>query len=188
VPSLGDLLAKRLERTKTAIQETLEAGELEDFRRVVQALAGSADPADIAAAAVKLVYRSHGGERAEEEIPDGSLRAPEPYRSSRPSYGSVGQQGDRGRAPRGGPGRGGRAAGTVRVYVGAGRAAGIRPGDLVGAIANEAGVPSRMIGAIEVEDRFSLVDVQEAAARQIIEALGRTRIKGQKVAVRLFTD
>ena len=36
VPSLGDLLAKRLERTKTAIQETLQAGELEDFRRVVR--------------------------------------------------------------------------------------------------------------------------------------------------------
>ena len=45
-----------------------------------------------------------------------------------------------------------------------------------------------MIGRIEVEERFSLVDVQEEAARQIIEALGRTRIKGQKVAVRLFRD
>ena len=42
---------------------------MEDFRRVVQALAGSADPADIAAAAIKLVYQSHGGEREEEEIP-----------------------------------------------------------------------------------------------------------------------
>ena len=64
VPSLGDLLAKRLERTKAAIQETLEAGELEDFRRVVQALAGSADPADIAAAAVKLVWGPRSGYRA----------------------------------------------------------------------------------------------------------------------------
>ena len=187
VPSLGDLLAKRLERTKSSIQETLEAGGLEDFRRVVDALSASADPADIAAAAIKLVYRSHGGDREEEEIPAVQMRAPEPYRSSRPAYGSA-PQGDRGRVPRGGPSRGGRAAGTVRVYVGAGRAAGIRPGDLVGAIANEAGVPSRMIGAIEVEERFSLVDVQEEAARQIIEALGRTRIKGQKVAVRLFRD
>ena len=51
-----------------------------------------------------------------------------------------------------------------------------------------ASAASRMIGAIEVEERFSLVDVQEEAARQIIEALGRTRIKGQKVAVRLFRD
>jgi ATP-dependent RNA helicase DeaD len=98
VPSLGDLLAKRLERTKASIQETLEAGELEDFRRVVEALSASAEPADIAAAAIKLVYRSHGGERAEEEIPAVSTRPPEPYRSSRPSYGSAPQQGDRARA------------------------------------------------------------------------------------------
>jgi ATP-dependent RNA helicase DeaD len=188
VPSVGDLLAKRLERTKASIQETLEGDGLEDFRRVAQALAGSADPMDIAAAAIKLIYQSHGGERADEEIPALQARAMEPYRPSRPSYGAAGQQGDRARAPRAGAGPRGRAAGTVRVYVGAGRAAGVRPGDLVGAIANEAGVPSRMIGAIEVEERFSLVDVQEEAARQIIEALGRTRIKGQKVAVRLFRD
>jgi len=189
VPSLGDLLAKRLERTKASIQATLEAGGLEDFRRVVDALAASADPADVAAAAIKLVYGSHGGDQADEEIPAVPVRAPEPYRASRSSYGSSApQSGERGRAPRGGPGRSGRAAGTVRVYVGAGRAAGIRPGDLVGAIANEAGVPSRLIGAIEVEERFSLVDVPEEAARQIIEALGRARIKGQKVPVRVFRD
>jgi ATP-dependent RNA helicase DeaD len=187
VPSLGDLLAKRLERTKSAIQETMEAGDLDDFRRVVQALAGSGDPTEVAAAAIKLVYRSHGGDRTEEDIPALPARSPEPYRPTRSSYGSAGS-GDRSRPSPGRSNRGSRAVGTVRVYVGAGRAAGIRPGDLVGAIANEAGVPSRMIGAIEVEERFSLVDVQEEAARQIIEALGRTRIKGQKVAVRLFEN
>ncbi|WHZ24496.1 MAG: DEAD-box ATP-dependent RNA helicase DeaD [Nitrospira sp.] len=185
VPSVGDLLAKRLERMKGTIQETLDAGQLDDFRLIAQTLAAVADPLDVAAAAIKLVYRSHGGERSEEEIPALPLRAPEPYRTARPSYGSTGHQGDRARA---GGGRGGRAAGMVRVYIGAGRAAGIKPGDLVGAIANEAGVPSRLIGAIEVEERFSLVDVQEEAARQVIEAMGRTRIKGQKVAVRLFRD
>ena len=187
VPSVGDLLAKRLERTKRAIQETMDVGGLEDFRRVVQALAGSGDSTDVAAAAIKLVYRSHGGDRAEEEIPALPARPSESYRSGRPSYGQAGF-GDRSRPSQGRSHRGGQAARTVRVYVGAGRAAGIRPGDLVGAIANEAGVPSRMIGAIEVEERFSLVDVQEEAARQIIEALGRTRIKGQKVAVRLFEN
>lgn len=185
VPSVGDLLAKRLERMKGAIHETLEAGQLDDFRLVAQALAASADPLDVAAAAIKLVYRSHGGERSEEEIPALPVRTPEPYRTSRPPYGSAGHPGDR---ARGGSGCGGRAAGMVRVYIGAGRAAGIRPGDLVGAIANEAGVPSRLIGAIEVQDRFSLVDVEEQAARQVIEAMGKTRIKGQRVAVRLFRE
>lgn len=86
------------------------------------------------------------------------------------------------------PGRGGRTAGMAKVYIGAGREAGIRPGDLVGAIANESGLNSNVIGAVEVMDRFSLVEVPEVLAREIIETLSRTRIKGQKVAVRLFLE
>ena len=74
------------------------------------------------------------------------------------------------------------------MYIGAGRTAGIRPGDLVGAIANEAGLDSNVIGGIEVMDRFSLVEVPANLARDIVEALGRTRIKGNKVPVRLFRE
>jgi ATP-dependent RNA helicase DeaD len=72
--------------------------------------------------------------------------------------------------------------------VGAGRDAGIRPGDLVGAIANEAKINSNLIGAIHIDDRFSLVDVPEQLARGIMEVLGRARIKGRKVGVRLFRE
>lgn len=86
------------------------------------------------------------------------------------------------------PVRGGRTAGTAKLYIGAGREAGIRAGDLVGAIANEAGLNSNVIGVVEVMDHFSLVEVPEVLAREIIETLSRTRIKGQKVAVRLFTE
>ena len=76
----------------------------------------------------------------------------------------------------------------TRVYVGAGRKAGIRPGDLVGAIANEARIDSRSIGAIEVADRFSLVEVPESMADQIIDALRNTTIKGKRVSVRRDRD
>jgi ATP-dependent RNA helicase DeaD len=76
----------------------------------------------------------------------------------------------------------------ARVYVGAGHEAGIRPGDLVGAIANEAKINSNVIGAIEIEDRFSIVDVPASMAGGIIEVLGRARIKGRRVPVRLFRE
>jgi ATP-dependent RNA helicase DeaD len=72
--------------------------------------------------------------------------------------------------------------------VGAGRDTGIRPGDLVGAIANEANINSNVIGAIQIEERFSLVDVPEPMVKGIVEVLGRTRIKGRKVPVRLFRE
>ncbi len=72
----------------------------------------------------------------------------------------------------------------VRVFVGAGRAVGLRPADLVGAIANETGVSAREIGAIEIEDRFSLVEVSDHIAEDAIRALRATSLRGQRVTVR----
>lgn len=72
----------------------------------------------------------------------------------------------------------------ARIYVGAGRQAGITPRDLVGAIANEAGVTGRDIGAIDVADRFSLVEVPEEVADYVIESLRDGRIKGRRYPVR----
>ena len=75
-------------------------------------------------------------------------------------------------------------AGMTRLFVGAGRERGIRPQDLVGAIANEAGLNGRQIGAIEIADRFSLVEVPEASADAVVSALRGRMIKGKKTTVR----
>jgi ATP-dependent RNA helicase DeaD len=74
--------------------------------------------------------------------------------------------------------------GWVRLYVGGGRRSGLRPGDLVGAITNEAGVPGGVIGAIHINDDFSLVDVREDAADHIVHALQDAAIRGKKMEVR----
>jgi ATP-dependent RNA helicase DeaD len=194
LPTLADLKKKRLERTRSSVLEALEAGDLDLFRVVVESLAEKFDPVEVAAAAVKLTYHSQGGERMEEEIPVMSRRVEDLSRmAGRPGFESR----DRGRGPQAREGQGrpigssarpGRYAGMAKIYIGAGRTAGVRPGDLVGAIANEASVNASSIGAIEVTDRFSLVDVPEELSRGIIEALSRTRIKGQKVTVRLIRD
>lgn len=195
VPSVADLGTKRLERTQASVQEALEGDDLDRFVSVAQALAESADPIKVAAAAMKLIYRAQGGERAEQDIPALPVRAPEmPRPLHRPgSYqderhrGPQSRSGERppsGRTPR----REGAEPGMVRVYIGAGREVGIRPADLVGAIANEAKINSKSIGAIEIEERFSIVDVPTAMAKGIIEALSQSRIKGRKVPVRVFRD
>ena len=72
----------------------------------------------------------------------------------------------------------------TRIYVAAGRSSGIRPGDLVGAIAGETDLSGRDIGAIEIADRFSLVEVPEGGVDQVIEAMKRTTLKGKKVTFR----
>ena len=75
-------------------------------------------------------------------------------------------------------------AGTTRLFVGTGRASGVRPQDLVGAITGESHLSGRDIGAIEIADRFSLVEVPESAADNVVAALRQTSIKGRKATVR----
>ena len=65
-----------------------------------------------------------------------------------------------------------------------GRTAGVRPQDLVGAIANETRLTGRDIGAIEITDRFSLVEVPDDAVDEVIAALQETHVKGRRVQVR----
>ena len=77
-----------------------------------------------------------------------------------------------------------RGATMVRVFVGAGRSAGLRPADLVGAIANEANISAREIGAIEIEERYSLVEVSDTIAEDAIRALRATSLRGKRVTVR----
>lgn len=76
----------------------------------------------------------------------------------------------------------------VRVFVGGGRRAGIRPADLVGAITAEAGVPGSVIGAIQITDSFSLVDVAGDVVDQVVRALRGATIRGRTLAVRLDRD
>jgi ATP-dependent RNA helicase DeaD len=98
--------------------------------------------------------------------------------------GSVSSAGTTHKAAGGRPKSTARGGTMVRVFVGAGREAGLRPADLVGAIANEAGVSAREIGAIEIEERFSLVEVSDHIADDAIRALRSTSLRGQRVTVR----
>jgi ATP-dependent RNA helicase DeaD len=70
------------------------------------------------------------------------------------------------------------------VFVGAGRSAGIRPGDLVGAITGEAHITSRQLGKIHVGPHHSLVEVPEPVVERVIRALRGATLRGQKVDVR----
>ncbi|HWF62132.1 MAG TPA: DEAD/DEAH box helicase [Nitrospira sp.] len=191
IPSVADLRAKQLDRVQAAVEQVLGDGSLDAFKHRVERLSAH-PPAEVAAAALKLLVRARGGERQEQEIPVIPVGQPEfgrPIRDARHSSGRV-HSGSAGadRPPTGRTRQGGRAVEMARVYIGAGREAGIRPGDLVGAIAHEAKLNSNVIGAIEIEQRFSIVAVPASMASGIIEVLGRARIKGRRVPVRLFRE
>ena len=191
VPTVVDLRTKRLELTRAALREALVGGDLDGYRVVVESLADEFDCVDIATAAVKLLHAAQSPEENEEEIPTvAPPRDRERQEQRRERLGSG--KGERVRTAREArpkrPARketGERSGYEVaRLWVGAGRNAGLRPADLVGAIANEAGIDARMIGSIDITERFAIVEVPEDAADEIISALTSTKIKGKKVQVR----
>jgi ATP-dependent RNA helicase DeaD len=191
LPTVADLQAKRLERIGASIQKILTANQFGRFRKTVQALTEDFDPGDVAAAAIQLAYGSKTGERKEEEIPVIQDRVQETSQVSRRQRREPSER-PREVKPRGGADRlikkrdrGSRSTKLATLYFKAGRIAGIRPGDLVGAIANEAGINSQMIGPIKIEDHFSLVRVPEEMAQGVLKALSRTRLKGKRVKVRI---
>ncbi len=188
VPTVADLRARRLEMTRASLRETILAGGLDQFRVLVDSLAQEFDVMDVAAAAVKQAHARETTPDVEEEIPAVTLRTERPPRQDR----------DRAPGPRrpsGDDAKGrGRPVGkrerivpdsdVARLYIGAGRQAKIRPADLVGAIVNEAGVDPRAIGAIQISERFSLVEVPDEIADGIIDTLRGATIKGKRVPVR----
>ncbi|MEU9919808.1 DEAD/DEAH box helicase [Streptomyces griseoluteus] len=178
VPSVADLRARRLELTRAALQESLlEDGDLERFRVVVETLGDEFDVMDVALAAVKLAHESGGAAFDEEEIPELA-----PRDRDRGDRGRGGERGQRGRP------RGRTSPGMTRLFVGAGRSAGVRPQDLVGAIAGETRLSGRDIGAIEIADRFSLVEVPEEAADDVVRAMRGANVKGRRAQVRRERD
>jgi ATP-dependent RNA helicase DeaD len=75
---------------------------------------------------------------------------------------------------------------TFRIEVG--HVHGVQPGNIVGAIANEADLESRYIGRIDIRDDHSLVDLPEGMPRELLEHLKKVRVAGQSLRMRRADD
>ena len=206
VPTVADLRARKLELTRASLREAVLAGDLDGYRSVVESLSEEFHIMDIAAAAVKLVEARDETDEPE-DIPSATAKPERGARTSRTDgRGEVRNEtrSESRRESSGGESRSSRpnepvtSRGSVskkkrgsapewpvaRLWVGAGRKAKMRPGDLVGAIANEVGIDAGVIGAIQIADGYSTVEVPEEIAEDIIHALRNTTIKGRKVMIR----
>ncbi len=184
VPSVADLRAAQLEQTVSAIRESMAAEDLDAFWPVLNALSGEANPQQIALAAIRLYHEMAGNIVDEQDIPDMTHRMerrPDGGGASRPGGKPV-RGNDRGHASE----KSGGATGFVHISLG--RNAGIRPGDLVGAIANETDLVGREIGPIKITEKFAIVGVPDRSVDKVIAALKQTTIKGKKPTVRRYTD
>lgn len=74
-------------------------------------------------------------------------------------------------------------AGMVRLFINIGKKNRAKPGDIVGALAGESGIPGKLIGSIDMFDKYTFVEVPREYARDVLNAMNNAKIKGKSVAV-----
>ncbi len=71
--------------------------------------------------------------------------------------------------------------GMVRLFINIGKKQKIRPGDVVGAIAGETGMPGELIGSIDIYDKYTFVEVPKNYAKKVLNIMKSNRIKGRSI-------
>lgn len=169
LPTPADVAMRRRENFREEVLEILDGGGLDQFLAIVQDLSATRDVAELAAAAFKL---------ASERAPSRSRRASR-HVPAKETEVLAGVQPARARpAGRPVPRSSGPSEGTSRLFLRVGKRHGVRPADLVGAIANEAGIAGEDIGDIDLYDTFSFVEVPAHRAQQVLSALKTANIRG----------
>ncbi|HEV7242892.1 MAG TPA: DEAD/DEAH box helicase [Thermoanaerobaculia bacterium] len=174
LPTRADVAAKRISVFKETVRKSIQDGDLEAYVELVEQLAeeGPFDMADVAAAAARIANGSKALVQAREQeislpvVESSSRRVEEPPRRLEDS------------ATR-------RPDKTIRMSIAIGRREGIRPADIVGSIANEADVPGREIGPIDIQDEVTYVGIPERFVDAVIEKVGRKKFRGKALNIRV---
>ena len=185
LPTLDDVNQRRIARFKERIAGALNSGASSSYRSVVEDFAREcgADITDVAAALASLAQGSTplilSGKRAPEQgIPDAAAHENSAARHERISR-TASSSPDAAR-------RGGRKAarfGPQQIYrIEVGRAHGVEPGNIVGAIANEADLDGSQINGIDIQHNHSFVRLPAGMPPETLERLQRVRVRGQALA------
>ena len=159
-PTEEDILNHRKDTLVKQLSVWLQRGRYKKEREIVELLLQEGhDPVEIAAAALKVA-------RAEEKqrpiAPISPLVEPAPRKFERRKSPSSGKERSSGNDPIS------HEAGMVRLMLNLGKKQGVRPGDVVGAIASQAHIPGYSIGKINIQEKHTLVDVPEEFLPQVL--------------------
>ncbi|QPG05300.1 DEAD/DEAH box helicase [Salinimonas marina] len=186
IPSISELNETRLSRFKNSVAEACNDDSIESLMSLVDTLQSETEaaPERLMAALIKLAQGDEPLFLKEGDRPDLNSKPPRnDYERS--------ERGDRGRGDRRskpGKGRSKPDAGMQRFRIEVGHTHGAKPGNIVGAIANEANLKSKNIGAIEIYDTFSTVDLPDGMPEPTKDILRKARVAGQRLNLREWSD
>ncbi|NCB57338.1 MAG: DEAD/DEAH box helicase [Gammaproteobacteria bacterium] len=198
MPTAKDINKHRLERFKQQIRETLDSEEdLQPFQQIINEFLEdeSTDPLDLCAALAKMVqgdeplFMNENEPEPSQRMDDrGGDRFDRDRGARRDRNDRGGERFERGDRPERSERRSRAPEGpTARYKLHVGHEHGVKPGQIVGAIANEAGIDSKFIGHIEIYNDFTTVDLPEGMPTEVMNTLKKARVCQRPLDIELFS-
>lgn len=181
MPTVADVNKRRLENFRNQIMETIEAGGLDDYLEVISdILSDDTIEVEVLAAALAKMAQKDGSLLLDESEPEPKMRTFDDKERSERRHGGPSAEAV--------PLRDFPDISMIRYRLAVGRRDSVKPGQIVGAIANEANLDSKYIGEISIYDSFSTVDLPDGMPGETMEILARARVCGRSLDLRVYTQ
>lgn len=190
IPSLNDITEIKAEKILEQAVEVINDMDLSKIVHIIEKKLIEEDytSLDLAAALMKMSM----GDESQDIIDSRPARSLDDLGSS---YGASRGGRDSNRDGRGRStgsrgrdgGRGSRSGGSnmARLFINIGKEQKVKPGDVLGAVAGETGIPGKMVGSIDMYDKYTFVEVPQDIADMVVDAMQNVKIKGKSVHMEL---
>ncbi len=188
IPSLNDITEIKADKILDQVQDILNDSDLTKMVNIIEKKLMEDDytSLDLAAALLKMSMGDDNEDIIDNYMPARSL-------DDLDSYGRNSRGRDRGRNNSRRKGATDRAAvdyvlnggeeRMARLFINIGKSQRVTPGDILGAVAGESGIPGRLVGSIDMYDGYTFVDVPVEYAEDVLNAMSHARIKGKHIHV-----
>lgn len=154
IPSMEDVAQVKLEKIMEHIGTVIEEEDLTSMVNMIEAQVNEADYTAMDIAAAFLKLALGGNE-------DNAQSALENF-----EFGDTGAE-----------------EGMVRLFINIGKKQHVKPGDILGAIAGESGMPGKLVGAIDMYDKYTFVEVPREYGKEVLQAMTNAKIKGKSINI-----
>lgn len=177
IPSIDDVTEIKADKILCQAEEILQDNDMDRLIYIIERKVLEEDytTLDLAAGLLRMIMGEDNEDIIEDSRPLRSLDDLGDWRDR--NYG-------RGRGSRSG-GRGNRSGGDdmARLFINIGKNQNVKPGDILGAIAGESGMPGKMVGSIDMYDKYTFVEVPREQADIVLQAMKDARIKGKNIHI-----
>jgi ATP-dependent RNA helicase DeaD len=156
VPSLNDVNQIKIEKTMDRISAIIEEEDLTSMINTIEEQVNESDytAMDIAAAFLKM-YMGQLNDTNETASEQGDI------------FENTGAEEE----------------GMARLFINIGKSQKVRAKDILGAIAGEANLPGKLVGAIDLYDKYTFVEVPKENAKAVLKAMKNVKIKGKQINI-----